>query len=187
MPGLTKVVGKIAKYANYNLQEGLAQLRGDNKREIGDNCQNTAKAVFTLDLNFEQKRYLAQLDFTLNLLNGLLIGYAHSEILADFANNKFHFYLGTCTAPVTVRANLNAVNIEVFAYIMFGNDIPGFPALNPHIASLLQVNDNKLQENAAEHMNYVANGAGMLFGAGVSIVAERCVWLIVCILSLIHI
>ena len=181
VPGLTKVVGKIAKYANYNLQEGLAQMRGDNKREIGDNCQNTAKAVFTLDLNFEQKRYLAQLDFTLNLLNGLLIGYAHSEILADFANNKFHFYLGTCTAPVTVRANLNAVNIEVFAYIMFGNDIPGFPALNPHIASLLQVNDNKLQENAAEHMNYVANGAGMLFGAGVSIVAERCVWLIVCI------
>lgn len=181
VPGLTKVVGKIAKYANYNLNDGLAQMRNANKSEIDKDCKNTAKAVFTLNLEFDKNRYSAALDFTINLLGGVLTGYAHSEILADFGNKKFHFYLGTCTEPIRVSANMNAVKIDVFAYLMFGNDIPGFPKLNPRIANLLQVNENQLQANASKDMNYVENGAGMLFGAGVQIKADKCVWLIVCI------
>jgi hypothetical protein len=50
---------------------------------------------------------------------------------------------------------------------MFGNDIPGFPPINPQVVSLLQISPNQGQADANKNMQYVANGAGMLLGANV--------------------
>ena len=97
-------------------------------------------------------------------------------MLADFKNNKFHFYLGTFMIPMHVRAQLGNLYAEVKAYIMFGNDIPGFPSIDPRIASFLGISVDKRKTDAMNYQANVETGSGMLFGAGVDISFEDCKW-----------
>ncbi len=181
VPGLNSVVSKIAKYAKPNIGDLVKSLRKADADDIKQDCNNTAEAVFTMDLNFEEKRYLATLDFTIAMYNGFLTGGGHSEILADFKNNKFHFFMGTFAAPLYLRAGIGQSEVSAEAYLMFGNDIPGFPPINPQVAQLLQISTSQRQADVNKNMEYVANGAGMLMGAGVHLQIDNCICIGLCI------
>ncbi len=178
VPGLGKVVENIARSAKPSVEDMVTGFRNDNKAKIDSNCSNTAKAVFWMDLNFTEKRYLATLDFTIAMYNEFLVGGGHSEILADFKNNKFHFYLGTFAAPINLHAGIGSSKVEANVYLMFGNDIPGFPPINPQVVSLLKISPNQRQADVNKNMQYVANGAGMLLGANVQVDINECKWVI---------
>ncbi|MBK8748626.1 MAG: hypothetical protein IPM04_12405 [Saprospiraceae bacterium] len=59
---------------------------------------------------------------------------------------------------------------------MLGNDITGFPPLDPAIASFLKLPANKIELDARSHQQNIETGSGMLFGAGVKINYEDCKW-----------
>lgn len=179
VPGLDKVVKNIARFAKPSIKDMVTGFRNDNQANIKGNCRNTAKAVFRMDLNFTEKRYLASLDFTIAMYNEFIRGAGHAEILADFTNNKFHFYLGTFATPLNLSAGIGGSSIAAEVYLMFGNDIPGFPQINPDVARLLQLNPNQRQADVNQNMQYVANGAGMLLGANVQVKIDECKWVLV--------
>ena len=176
VPGLTKVVGAISKYANLGVDDVVKNLKGKNESDILNNCVNTAKATATIMLNFEEERFTSALVFTISLYNGLLVGSGKADILADFKKNEFHFNIGTYSDRVYLAAKLGNFKAEVNTYTMLGNDITGFPPLDPAIASFLKLPANKIELDARSHEQNIETGSGMLFGAGVKINYEDCKW-----------
>ena len=175
VPGLNKVVGAISKYADLSVDKVVTALKGKNEADIVG-CQNTAKATATIMLNFEEKRFTSALVFTISLYNGLLVGSGKADILADFKKNEFHFNIGTYNERVYLAAKLGTFHAEVNTYTMLGNDITGFPPLDPAIASFLKLPANKIELDARSHQQNIETGSGMLFGAGVEINYEDCKW-----------
>jgi len=179
VPGLNKVVGTISKYADLGVDDVVKNLKGKNETDIAGNCQNTAKATATIELDFEQKKFTSALLFTISLYNGLLVGTGKAHILADFKNNKFHFNIGTYQETVHLDANLGSLQASVWTYMMLGNDISGFPPLKPEIASFLNLPQNKIELDARSNQQNIETGTGFLFGAGVNINFEDCKWFVV--------
>jgi hypothetical protein len=130
-------------------------FRNDNKAKIDSNCSNTAKAVFWMDLNFTEKDILQHSTLPLQCTR-VSEGRWTFGNMVNFKNNKFHFYLGTFAAPLKLHAGIGSSKVEANVYLMFGNDIPGFPPINPQVVSLLKISPNQRQADVNKNMQYVA-------------------------------
>ncbi len=174
IPGVaTKMAGIIDKY-KANKAQYVNLLSKEDSTKAKENNGNEIKATLTTELYFEKQFYHSTLEVTVNIVKGYLHGYGQADMLADFKNNKYHFYLGTFTQKIMLGINVDGFNANVWTYTMLGNDIPGFPPLDPKIASALGISTNQNNQDANSYMKSVETGTGMLFGAGLGIDFDVC-------------
>lgn len=174
IPGVaTKMAGIIDKYKT-NKAQYVNLLSKEDSIKAKQNNGNEIKATLTTELCFEKQFYHSTLEVTVNIVKGYLHGYGQADMLADFKNDKYHFYLGTFAQKIMLGINVEGFSANVWTYTMLGNDIPGIPPLDPKVASALGISTNQNNLDAAGYMKNVETGTGMLFGAGLGLDFDVC-------------
>ena len=178
IPGVVNQMTKIVDKLKLDKVEYLNMLKSDDKKSAAQTGNNQIKATLTTNLIFEDQYYHSTLEVFLNVANGYLKGFGMADMLADFKNDKYHFYLGTFDNKISLAISISGFQAQVWTYTMFGNDIAGIPPLDPNVAKALNISPTQNSADAAAYMGNVATGTGMLFGAGLGLSFENC-WRIV--------
>ena len=154
-PNSESYKGLVGLTADFNGGGGISQLAFDGAIVImpGDNTTVKEKSAGSTkpsedcisgfvngNYNFDSETFLLQAEMYANLSGGSIRGSGTNdkigamEFYAD--NNTWHLFVGKPTSRVGIKLG-NLLNLD--AYIMLGQQLPGIPALPPQIQGMSQV------------------------------------------------
>lgn len=137
------------------------------------------KAAVMLNLDFSSGFVLqGSFEAFLSAAQGRIKGHGMIDLYAATETGKWHLYIGGYTdnsitngdgqviPPVTASVDFGSFEVQVGAYFMTGNDIPGPPPIMPQVASFFNISQNQNNRDILETGGRSpALGTGFAFGA----------------------
>ncbi len=90
--------------------------------------------------------------------------------------NQWHLLIGTPKDRIGVKADLAIIDVDLNAYFMVGDDLPGSPPPPAIVADILGLDIAEL--DYMRDLNQLESGKGLAFGASVSVETPHLVFLI---------
>lgn len=151
-----------------NLSKAAEDLYPNNvKQSMGLN------AFAAIEYDFVLKTLHGTFDLYIDTPGGIIKGRASGNragwAVIHIAPNKWYFRAGTPTDRLGLKMGFGSFNIETGGYFMIGDDIPGSPAPPSVIASILKIDNAKLDYMRNENSSKIGSGRGFAFGADFSL------------------